>query len=566
MAESRDVKFPHLGEKFRKWPEYFCGIIKLHHMKTPFILSTFLLAALGASAQVSPSWVRFPAPSNYQNYDAYDVSVGTDSLGNIYTAASSSDTIANAEQAMLVKYNAAGTRQWIKFTGTHALPAYAVTLLTDKAGNSYVCGYAQVTSNGKDYMVIKYDNAGTQLWIKYWDGGQQINDYPAAATFDHSGNIVITGSANFQGTTQDDVAMVKYSPAGVQLASYVYNNNARNLDDKGKSVACDANDNIFITGHSYGSTGREMITIKLNSSGTMQWIKTIPHASSDDESGFSIAADIAGNSYVTGASNDWLTVKYDPAGNALWTNHYTQNALNVSNQKKVLLDKFNNVIVTGDAFFGGGQFSNLVVNKLNNATGTSVWSASYNFGGIDVFRSAVLDTAGNVYVCGAHEANSGYDLTALAVSAAGSVAWNTTYTSPTPAAGHDDAYQLALDKDRNLILVGTAETRGTASDDAVDVIVLKYGAFTVGIKTNSLPEWQLALFPNPCTDYATIRAKDHQLTGAKLSLMNATGQVVLEEILSGETTEINTSHLAKGLYIITISAGEASATKKLIVQ
>lgn len=535
-------------------------------MKTTFIFSTLLLAALSASAQVSPSWLRFPAPSNYQNYDAYDVSAGTDTLGNIYVAASSLDTIANAEQAMLVKYNAAGTRQWIKFTGTHALPAYAVTLLTDKAGNSYVCGYAQVASNGKDYMVIKYDNAGNQLWIKYWDGGQQINDYPAAAAFDHSGNIVIAGSANFQGTTQDDVAMVKYSPAGVQLASYVYNNAGQNLDDKGKSVACDASDNIFITGHSYGSTGREMVTIKLNSSGIMQWIKTIPHASSNDESGYSVAADALGNSYVTGAAGDWITVKYDAAGNTMWTNHNTQNGTNFSNQKKVLLDKNNNVIVTGDAFFSGGNFSDLVVRKLNNATGIPAWSASYNFGGIDVFRSAVLDTAGNVYVCGAHEANSGYDLIAWAVSASGNIAWNATYTSPSPAAGHDDGYQLVLDKDRNLIVAGTAETRGPGSDDAVDVIVLKYNAFTVGIQTNRLPDLQLELFPNPCTDHVTIQAEDHRLAGAKLSLMNANGQIVLEAMISTEGMEMSTAHLAKGLYMLTIVSSEGSATKKLIVQ
>lgn len=535
-------------------------------MKTTFTLSTFFLAAFAATAQVAPSWVRFPAPSNYQNYDAFDVSAGTDTLGNIYTAASASDTTANAAQTMLVKYNAAGTRQWIKYTGSYNASAFAVTVLVDKAGNSYVCGYSHVTSNGLDFTVMKYDNAGTQLWAKYWDGGQQVNDYPAAATFDHSGNIVVAGSANFQGTAQYDIAVVKYSPSGTQLASYVYNNTARNLDDKGKAVACDANDNIFITGHSYGASVREMITIKLNSAGAMQWIKRIPGSTSNDESGYGIVADAAGNSYVTGATSDWVTIKYDPSGNVLWTSHYTQNGLNGDNVKKIMLDKYNNVITAGDAFFGGGQFSNLVVNKLNNATGASLWSASYNFGGIDVFRSAVLDTAGNVYVCGTHEANAGYDLTALAVSAAGSVAWNTTYTSPLPADGRDDGYQVVVDKNRNMIVVGTAETRGPGSDDAVDVVVLKYNAVTVGITTNSLPEWQLALFPNPCTDHATLQGKDHHLAGARLSLMNAMGQVVLEEILSDETAEINTSQLAKGLYIMTVTAEEASATKKLIVE
>lgn len=535
-------------------------------MKTTVIFSTLILSALTAAAQVAPSWVRLPAPSNYQNYDAYDVSAGTDTLGNIYTAASVTDTLGNFYKTMLVKHNSAGTQQWIKYVGSSTADAYAVTTLVDKAGNSYVCGYSDVTSNSADFTVMKYDNTGTQLWMKTWDGGQQERDYITSATFDKAGNIIVAGNANFQGSAQYDMAMVKFSTAGTQLASYVYNNTAINLDDVVKSVACDAANNIFMTGHSYGAGGREMITIKLDNSGAMQWIKTIPHSTSNDESGYSVVADAAGNCYVTGATGDWITIKYDPAGNALWTNHYTQNALNSTSMKKVMLDQHNQVIVAGDAFFTGGHFGDLVISKLNNATGIQIWSTSYNFGGTDGFKSAALDTAGNVYICGHHDGPLGTDITALAVSAAGVAGWNTTYTSPLPVAGVDDGYQLVLDKDRNMIIVGTAETRGSSSSDAVDVIVLKYSAFTVGIKTNSLPESELALFPNPCTNRFTVQARDHELAGAKLRLVNATGQVVLEETLFTENTEISTAHLSKGLYIVTITGREAGTTKKLIIQ
>ena len=80
------------------------------------ITTVFLLgAAFYGQSQIAPSWVRYSAPADYQNYDYQDVSVGVDSLGNVYTGASASDTVGGHDQAMLVKHNAAGIQQWIKF-------------------------------------------------------------------------------------------------------------------------------------------------------------------------------------------------------------------------------------------------------------------------------------------------------------------------------------------------------------------------------------------------------------------------------------------------------------------
>src|ERR1700754_830368 len=108
-------------------------------------LSAFLtVLSCYSIAQTPPAWVNFAAPANYANYDVEEVSTGVDTLGNVYTAASVIDTVANQDQAMIVKYNSSGVQQWKNTFNPASNPnsAYVVTLLVDKAGNSYMCGYA----------------------------------------------------------------------------------------------------------------------------------------------------------------------------------------------------------------------------------------------------------------------------------------------------------------------------------------------------------------------------------------------------------------------------------------
>ncbi len=524
------------------------------------------------NAQISPAWVKFSTPSNYANYDVKEVALGVDTLGNVYTAASMNDTLNNLDKAVLVKHNSAGVQQWIKFYDNNSLSyngTYVTSLLVDKAGNSYVCGYG--IHNGisaEDIMVIKYDNSGTQQWIKYWDGGQNQADYATSATFDATGNIIVAGYANDFGTTGDDVALVKWSTSGTQVWSYVYNNSASNGEDRALSVASDPVGNIFITGSTYGTNARNMITIKLNNSGINQWTKIMAHVSSgNDERGYSVAADALGNCYATGAVGDWITIKYDPAGNALWTSHYTLNALNADSRKKVMIDKNNNVIVTGDAFVsGGGHFSDLVTSKLDPSNGSLIWSVSIDNGGIDAFTDATYDASGNIYVGGYFDGPLGPDMSAMIITSAGGVIWNTTYSNPNRAAGTDYPYQVIVDKNLNFYMAGVSETRGTGSTDAVDVVTLKYNALVTGIKENSLSRIDLSIYPNPARDNLTVNIKNQDLLGATISIIDMVGEIVKEEKLVASTQHLDLVQLPRGLYLVRVVGSNTVATGKLIIE
>jgi hypothetical protein len=68
------------------------------------------------------------------------------------------------------------------------------------------------------------------------------------------------------------------------------------MEDQAKSVAVDGQGNVYVTGKISNSTTVYLSTIKYNSSGTVQWIKTYDNPST----GGSVAVDGAGNVYVSG--------------------------------------------------------------------------------------------------------------------------------------------------------------------------------------------------------------------------------------------------------------------------
>ncbi len=540
-------------------------------MKKIITTALSLVITALASAQVAPTWIKFSAPSNYQNYNAKDVSVGMDTVGNIYTAASVWDSITDHYQAMTVKHSPLGIELWKKFYDNNDVSnnnngTNAVAVLVDKWGNSYVCGEGRHGAvSSRDFMVIKYDNAGNQVWIKYTDGGQNIDDYVTCAAFDAMGNIVIAGNASFQGTNQYDIMVVKINTAGTQQWNYLYDG-ATHSEDVARAIATDANNNVFITGNTYGTNKRNMISMKLNSSGANQWTKIESTAAAGDEYGYGIAADAAGNCYATGALTDWTTIKYGSTGSTIWTNHYTANDLSAFSDKKVLLDKAGNVIVTGEAFvLGGGHFTDIAVNKLNPTTGAFIWSVIYDFGGSDKYSSAVLDTLGNVYVCGYHDGPQAGDLTALAVSAAGIVGWHTTYSNTKNNNGGDRAYGIAVDKNRNVILAGIAQTRGSGSVDDVDVITLKFSNVTVGIKSEVMSQSTVSIYPNPCSDKLFISVTDKDIDKTEITIINSLGETVFVQKLLSPEQYIEIGHLAKGIYVVQILNGQSSGSKKLII-
>lgn len=88
----------------------------------------------------------------------------------------------------------------------------------------------------------------------------------------------------------------------------------------------------------------------------------------------------------------------------------------------------------------------------------------------------------------------------------------------------------------------------------------KYKPLNFGIEDNPFAKDVFTVYPNPAADRITIK---HDLNKTVYwQLLNSVGQTIEQ----GTDTEIRTGHLPRGLYILSISAGDIHQTEKIILQ
>src|SRR6266513_519626 len=206
-------------------------------------------------------------------------------------------------------------------------------IAADGAGNAYVTGETgstdfpgAISSNGggSDAFVAKINAAGTALVYSTYLGGSG-DDFGQGIAVDAAGNAYVTGytgSTNFPGASSStiqssngggiDAFVAKINAAGTALVYSTYLGGSS--VDEGFGIAVDAAGNAYVTGET-GSTdfhgasssmiqssnggGFDAFVAKFNAGGTALVYSTYLGGSSDDL-GFGIAADGAGNAYVTG--------------------------------------------------------------------------------------------------------------------------------------------------------------------------------------------------------------------------------------------------------------------------
>jgi hypothetical protein len=188
-------------------------------------------------------------------------------------------------------------------------------LLVDAAGNIYVTGQSQGSGSNDDYATVKYDAAGTQQWVRRYDGPTTVvaNDYDRAVALavDTDGNVFVTGNSS------DDFATIKYDAAGTEVWVRRYDGPAAGAD-WATSIAVDASGNSYVTGSSYGNatTHYDFATLSYDPSGTVRWTERYDGPGNSYDAPYSIAVHSSGDVYVSGSSvgsetgGDYTTIKY----------------------------------------------------------------------------------------------------------------------------------------------------------------------------------------------------------------------------------------------------------------
>jgi len=132
--------------------------------------------------------------------------------------------------------------------------------------------------------------------------GTQVFYDKSKTTIDGQGNIYIVGST-FNSYGNYDILTAKYNTNG-QLLWYAQYDGAGNGQDYGISIAVDNSYNVFVTGTAFidSQNNNDLILIKYNSNGDLQWTRTYNGTASGNDYGADLYLDNAGGVFVTGGA------------------------------------------------------------------------------------------------------------------------------------------------------------------------------------------------------------------------------------------------------------------------
>lgn len=400
---------------------------------------------------------KAPAVSWVKTFKAGEevVDLGLDASGNIFVLGT---TDTNTQDYMLVKYDSRGKQLWTARYDIAGGQDNASALRVDRSGNAYVTGSSDGWHTSSDFLTVKYKPSGKREWVARLNGAESHADFANDIAVDGSGNVFVTGSSRFDATDYD-IATVKYDAAGrfqwgkIHVGPGLLPNWK---DDVGRHIETDAAGYVYVTGTSESSS-RDIVTIKYDASGNVLWDVRYdgPGRSSDEPAG--MAVDAAGNVYVAGNSEayasgeDILLIKYNAAGQLQWAKSYTGPSDYPDEAEDLFVDRGGNVYVAGSTNVSG---TNKYITLKYSPAGARLWAAKYAYGYGGGANAIDVDGSGNSYVTGSiHTSKTSYDIVTLKYNAKGKIVWKTAYSSASKYS-FDNGRALALDPSGAVIVAG----------------------------------------------------------------------------------------------------------------
>jgi uncharacterized delta-60 repeat protein len=367
------------------------------------------------------------SPDGWQRYLATDVgamAIAVDSSNNVYIVGQTGSDI------VIAKYNTSGTIQWQRTLGSSNTDGGFGIAVDSSGSNVYITGntyndviIAKIPSDGGTagtYGSFTYtatslasgtstltanttplpESAGTlvvnkNVWISTFGASGSSLESSNGIALDSAKNIYTIGKTlHTSGTT--DSLLVKYNTSGTMQWQRTLTGS--NSNDSGNGIAIDSFDNIYTVGTT-GSNANDIAISKYNTSGVIQWQAIL--GTSTAQVGNGIAVDSSGNVYITGSILDGsytnaVVAKYNSSGSIVWQRYVKGNYSSVGNG--IIVDSSGNVYFTGKTILTGSNISMFIAKYTNS--GTFSWAKTPDADYTDESFAISIDTSDNLYIAG----------------------------------------------------------------------------------------------------------------------------------------------------------------------
>lgn len=550
-------------------------------MKTNFNLSTMttrisrsmlallcMLITLQLNAQ--SAWQRTFQTSmdnfGFEDDELFGMDLTTD--GGMIVAGATPHPVNGDFEILLAKLGPGGATEWIKVFGAADWQrAFAVRQTSD--GGYVLAGEGR--PGVEKALIIKTDANGDTLWTRAYGETLPI-DVRDIIEVSTGGYAIAGATSNYTNSSavSSDAYLLRLDANG----DFVWHNAFGELgNDFARSVA-ETDDGGFIVAGQYDGSfgvGRDMLLVKTNASGTIEWEKRYNGNNGGNETAYDVIQTLdggyvmAGETDATGDEHPTL-VKTDGAGDLMWAKGYNVSTSSGAYATAVVQDPDSGLTFTGTVDAGFGS-EDLVLGQVSR-NGTLAWIKGmggaggeiglaigrYGDGSFGIASNAVGsfgpgsgtgDIIPYLIKTNANGESGGCNTVALTASEESPILTATAITSTRSPASNAIAYAL------------TPDSR-TPWDSVLCNIISS-------IETPYSQTANVQVFPNPATDEVFVRSHETGSTITAIRVYDIQGKLVQSTQQTGQLVRLQLATLPRGAYHLQIHMEKGVVQRQLLL-
>ena len=362
--------------------------------------------------------------------------------------------------------------EWVtRFPVGTSLTSGIAGIYVDPDGVSYITGISGPSSN-TDVTTVSIAADGSTRWSQTYNSGGSNSDQARGITKSADGIVYVVGNTPGPGSFANVLILGYDADTGALLKTIKYRSGT-GISEFGSSIVTDSAGNIYVIGGTNGD-GPDVMTLKFNSAGTLQWRKVFDGPGFpplDQDSPVKILLDPAGNvlscitAYTASGHPDYEVVKYAATNGAtLWETSWGVTGGDFPGDMEI--DAAGDVYVSGIGIDFIDKYSTV---KFRGSDGGLIWQF-YDAEGLDhSFSGLFLDGAGGVYITGQSDPDGDLSnfndnfFTVKRDAATGAQLWTHTYGQNCVGCW-DIPSDVRVDSDGNVFVAGITSSPPFSND------------------------------------------------------------------------------------------------------
>jgi len=251
-------------------------------------------------------------------------------------------------------------------------------------------------------------------------------------------------------------------------------NGAGDSADLPAALVTNPSGGVWVTGHSFDDdTIEDFATVRYDAAGEAVWFRRFDGRGDTSARATALAVDAEGNCYVTGKAwqeggrFDWMTALHDSDGIVRWAVYHSGSLAENDEARAVAAYPGGGCVVTGAAFGPAGNWDFTTIRY--GADAETLWTANHNgdANSADEAEALGIDSVGHIYVAGSsRNTGTNVDVVTVKYDGVGETLWARRWTG-TGGNDEDKATCLVVDASQSVYVGGYTEGWGTGRDFAL---------------------------------------------------------------------------------------------------